>query len=152
MLHPTNRKSLEMFLGMINRLSKFIQNCSECVKILRTLLKEDVARLLEHYHSVAVDKLKCKVATAPILTLHTPEAPVVLSVDASSVALGAVLLQNDWPVEFASLMLTDTQSRYAQIEKEMPAIVFAVELFRQYIYGWSDIVVHSGHKTARGSF
>ncbi|XP_045502933.1 uncharacterized protein LOC123699928 [Colias croceus] len=50
---------------------------------------------------------------------------VVVSVDASSVALGAVLLQRGRPVEYASRTLTDTQTRYAQIEKEMLAIVFA---------------------------
>lgn len=49
-------------------------------------------------------------------------------------------------MEFASLTLTDTQTRYAQIEKEMMAIVFAVERFKQYIYGRSDVTVQTDHK------
>lgn len=152
MPHPTDRKALERFLGMVNYLSKFIQNCSECVNVLRGLLKKDVEWVWESHHSKAVENLKRKVASAPVLSLYSPEAPVVLSVDASSVALGAVLLQNDRPVEFASLTLTETQTRYAQIEKEMLAIVFAVERFRQYIYGRSDVIVHSDHKPLEALF
>lgn len=81
----------------------------------------------EQHHSEAVDRLKGKLAAAPVLALYSATEPVVLSVDASAFALGAVLLQEGRPVEFASLTLTETQSRYAQIEKEMLAIVFAVE-------------------------
>ncbi|XP_052746701.1 uncharacterized protein K02A2.6-like [Bicyclus anynana] len=84
-------------------------------------------------------------ASADLCTFGTP-SHVVVSVDASAHAVGAVLLQAGRPVEFASLTLTDTQVRYAQIEKEMLAIVFAVERFRQYLFGRQDIVVQSDHK------
>ncbi|XP_052756325.1 uncharacterized protein K02A2.6-like [Galleria mellonella] len=146
MPYPNDKKALERFLGMINYLAKFIQNYSECVNVLRLLLKKDSEWLWEAQHTEAVDKLKAKLASAPVLALYCERTPVVVSVDASSVALGAVLLQDGRPVEFASLTLTDTQTRYAQIEKEMLAIVFAAERFRQYIYGRSDVTVHTDHK------
>ncbi|XP_072938829.1 uncharacterized protein [Epargyreus clarus] len=57
-----------------------------------------------------------------IATLFDVSRPVVLSVDASSTALGAVLLQGGRPVEYASRTLTAAQTRYAQIEKELLAI------------------------------
>lgn len=149
---PTDRKSLERFLGMVNYLSKFIPNYSESVNVLRNLLKKDTEWVWEVNHSKAVNMLKTKLASAPVLALYSTEAPVVLSVDASSVALGAVLLQGGRPVEFASLTLTDTQTRYAQIEKEMLAIVFAVERFRQYIYGKTDVTVQTDHKPLEALF
>ncbi|KAJ0169313.1 hypothetical protein K1T71_015197 [Dendrolimus kikuchii] len=150
--YPCDRKALERFLGMVNYLAKFIHGYSECVNCLRTLLKKESAWLWEQQHSDAVDKLKRKLATAPVLALYCERTPIVLSVDASSVALGAVLLQAGRPVEFASLTLTEAQTRYAQIEKEMLAIVFAVERFRQYIYGRSDVTIHSDHKPLEALF
>lgn len=59
---------------------------------------------------------------------------MTLSVDASSKGLGAVVLQNDCPVAYASEALTLTQQNYAQIEKEMLAIVFGCESFHDYLY------------------
>ncbi|XP_063547273.1 uncharacterized protein K02A2.6-like [Cydia strobilella] len=146
MPYPEDRKGLERFLGVVNYLSKFIQNYSDSVAILRGLLKKDSEWIWDHNHSNAVDLLKAKIASAPVLSLYSTELPVVISVDASSVAVGAVLLQGGRPVEFASLTLTDTQTRYAQIEKEMLAICFAVERFKQYIYGRRDVTVQTDHK------
>lgn len=152
MPYPTDRKALERFLGMVNYLAKFIQNYSESVNVLRSLLKKESEWSWESQHSEAVDRLKAKLSSAPVLALYSDSEPIVLSVDASSVALGAVLLQSGRPVEFASLTLSDTQTRYAHIEKEMLAIVFGVERFRQYIYGRSDITVHTDHKPLESLF
>lgn len=152
MPYPSDRKALERFLGMVNYLAKFIPNYSESVNVLRSLLKKESEWSWEAQHSEAVDRLKEKLSSAPVLALYSGSEPIVLSVDASSVALGAVLLQAGRPVEFASLTLTDTQTRYAQIEKEMLAIVFGVERFRQYIYGRSDVTVHTDHKPLEALF
>ena len=56
-----------------------------------------------------------------------------------------MILQNDQPVAFASKALTETQMRYAQIEKEMLAIVFGCVKFHQYIFG-KTITVQTDHK------
>ena len=61
-------------------------------------------------------------------------------------ALGAVLLQNNHPIAYASRALTDTQQRYAQIEKEMLAVVFGCTKFHDYIYGMPNVEVESDHK------
>ena len=54
--------------------------------------------------------------------------------DACKSGLGAVLLQDGSPVAYASRALTEAECRYAQIEKELLAVVFACERFHQYIY------------------
>lgn len=76
----------------------------------------------------------------------------MVSVDASSVALGAVLMQGGRPVEYASRTLTETQVRYGQIEKEMLAIVFACEKFHQYIYGKIGAIIETDHKPLESIF
>ena len=74
---------------------------------------------------------------------------MVVSVDASPFGVGAALLQNNQPVAFASMTLTDTQKRYCQIEKETLAIQFGLEAFRQYVYG-NCVTVESEHKPLLG--
>ena len=53
-------------------------------------------------------------------------------------ALGAMLqqrLEEEWkPIAYAARALTETEQRYAQIEKETLAIVFACERFHEYLY------------------
>ena len=55
-------------------------------------------------------------------------------------------MQNGQPVGYASRALTPTESQYAQIEKELLAIVFASDHFEAYIYGRDEIHVETDHK------
>ena len=71
--------------------------------------------------------------------------PVTISCDASQSGLGAVLSQNAKPVAYASRALTDAETCYAQIEKELLAVVFAFNKFHQYTYG-KEVRVESDHK------
>lgn len=84
----------------------------------------------------------CKV---PVLQYYNPNKEIMLSVDASQFGVGAVLLQNNLPVAYASKSLTEVQSRWAQIEKETYAIVWGCERFHQFIYG-RKIIIESDHK------
>ena len=59
--------------------------------------------------------------------------------------LGAVLFQEDRPVTFASKVLTETESRYANIEREMLAVVFGCEQFHNFLFG-QDFIVESDHR------
>ena len=59
--------------------------------------------------------------------------------------LGAVLLQDHKPVAYASRSMTCAETRYAQIEKELLAVLFFLEKFHQYIYG-THVDIESDHK------
>ena len=69
------------------------------------------------------------VTEAPVLCYYDPSQNLTIQYDASQSGLGAVILQNGRPMDYASRSLTDTETRYAQIVKEMLAIVFALERF-----------------------
>ena len=146
MTPPTSREALQRFLGMITYLSKFIPNLSQTAAPLRALLEKDTEWQWHQEHLQSFSTLKHLASSAPALAYFNPSHPVKLSVDASSKGLGAVLLQNDHPIAYASRALTDTQQRYAQIEKEMLAVVFGCTKFHDYIYGMPDVEVESDHK------
>ena len=74
------------------------------------------------------------------------------SASASKDRLGAVLLQGGQPVAYVSRALTDTESRYAQIEEECLYIVFACEKFHQYIYGRRLVYVQNDHQPPESIF
>ena len=71
--------------------------------------------------------------------------PVLTQVDASKSGLGAAVIQSNMPVAYASRALTETEKRYAQIEKELLAVVFECNRFSQYIYG-QPVTVESDHQ------
>lgn len=142
---PTDKKSLQRFLGIINYCNKFIPNVSEITSPLRELLKKSVIWHWDNRHTEAVEKLKLILTQKPVLQFYDVNRPCTLSVDSSKNTLGAVLLQNNMPVAYASMSLNETQKRYAVIEKELLAILFACEHFSQYIYGKKSLV-QSDHK------
>ena len=75
-----------------------------------------------------------------VLTLYDPKVPCKVSSDASSFRLGAVLLQfkeSEWKpaVAYDSRSMTDTERRYAQIEKEALGVTWACKKFIHYLLG-----------------
>ena len=80
-----------------------------------------------------------------MLAYFDPDKDLRLQVDASKYGLGAVLLQDGKPIAYASKSLSETEINYAQIEKELFAIVFGCKRFHQYLYG-RQFVVESDHK------
>ena len=72
---------------------------------------------------------------APILKFYNKNKPVVVQCGASEKGLGAALLQEEQPLAYVSRALTVCEMRYAQIEKELLAIVFSCGRLHQYTYG-----------------
>ena len=88
--------------------------------------------------------------TAPVLTFFDPSKKIKVSTDASKDGIGGVLLQAEgehWkPVAYASRTMTETECRYAQIEKECLGLVFGLEKFHSYIYGLPTFTVETDHR------
>lgn len=106
---PECKKDVERFLGMVTFLAKFIPNMSQHTDPLRGLIRDDVAWQWRDEHQHAFDQLKTMLTEAPLLRYYDVNLPVTLSVDASKNGLGAVLLQEDKPVAYASRALTETE-------------------------------------------
>ncbi|KAJ8885104.1 hypothetical protein PR048_011300 [Dryococelus australis] len=123
---PSTVSELQRFMGVVNYYGPFIENLSANTSNLRKLLQKDIVWFWTH-----VTKL---ITNCPVLTYFNPDDPITLSVHASKDALGAVLLQNNKPIAYASTTLTPTQCNYSQIEKELLGIAFDCTKFDHYLY------------------
>eukprot|EP00731_Ephydatia_muelleri_P009037 Em0004g1375a len=140
MAAPMNTTELRQYLGMINQLSKFTPNIVELTKPLRELLSKKNEWTWNEIHQKAFSKLKDEVSTQPVLSLYSPKLDTIVSAEASSYGIGAVLLQrlldrSVKPVSYASRSLTPTVQKYAQIEKEALGVTWACERFRDFLTG-----------------
>ena len=77
-------------------------------------------------------EIKKTLTSTPVLKYFDVKKPVRVTVDASMKGLGAAILQEDG-VAYASRALSPTEQRYAQIEKEMLAVVFGCERFHKML-------------------
>ena len=147
---PRSVSELRRFMGMINQMGKFSPNIAEISKPLRELLSVKRAWCWGPDQERSFNELKQELTKPTILALYNPKAKSKVSADASSFGLGAVLLQKsengEWrPVAYASRSLSETEIRYAQIEKEALAIVWSCEKFSDYILG-SRFDIETDHK------
>lgn len=144
---PKDKKGVERLLGTVNYLAKFLPNMSTITQPIRNLLQKDVEFQWSENQERAFSEIK-EILTSepgPVLTFFNVKEPVTVSCDASQCGLGSVLLQNGRPIAYASRSMTPAETRYAQIEKELLSILFALERFHQYTYA-KNVFVENDHK------
>jgi len=130
---------------MVQYLARFLNNLADILAPITELTKKNVEFRWTRECDGAFQEIKKKITTAPVLAYFDPTKPLEVQVDSSKEALGAVLLQHGQPIEFASRKLTETEKRWAEIEKEMLAVTFGLERFDQYTYG-RKVTVINDHK------
>ena len=149
---PTSKQDLKRFLGMVNYLQKFAPNLSEVTAPMRDLLKQrNEFHWEEEVQGHSFKQVKEILSAAPVLKFFDPKENVELQCDASDKGLGACLMQGGQPVAYASRCMTETEVNYAQIEKELLAILFGVERFEQCVYG-RRVEIETDHKPLESIF
>ena len=142
---PESKSELQTLLGMVNFLSRYAPNLADVAAPLRQLVKKNVQfqwnKPYDKVHSEII-QLLCK---APVLTYFDSSKDITIQCDGSQNGVGACLMQDEKPIAYASKALTDTQQRWAQIEKELFSVVFGCEKFHEYIYG-HNIRIQNDHK------
>lgn len=142
---PKDKKDLQKLLGMINYVRKFIPNLADLSHPLRELLKKNIEFIWLPAHSQCFDRIKKAIVEAPVLRTFDGRKEITVETDASQFGVGCALLQDGRPVYFASRSLNQAEIGYAQIEKELLAIVFACYKFHFFIYG-RNVTVRTDHK------
>ena len=142
---PRNAQELQSFLGMINYLSRYTPDLATITAPLRDLTKKDVIFVWGPEHQRAFDNVKEAITTASTLAYCDTNKLITIQTDASKRGVGATLLQHGRPVAYASKSLTETESNYCNIEREMLGIVFGLERFHHYAYG-HHVTIETDHK------
>jgi len=142
---PSDVKELQTFLGTVTYLSRYTANLSQLSAPLRDLCKKDSEFIWGPEHQQAFDQLKKTFTSPPTLQYFDGTKDVKIQVDASLRGLGAALLQDKGPVEYASKSLSEIETRYSNIEREMLAVLFGLERFHHYAYG-RKVTIITDHK------
>ena len=148
---PSDKAAVRRLLGMINFLAPHIPDMATIVSPLRDLIKMDAHFQWNSAAEDALTRVKNILSAQPVLQFFDPAVPSVIQADASQYGLGACLLQKGQPVAYASRTLSSCEVNYAQIEKELLAIVFACAKFHYYIYGFHT-TIQSDHKPLEAIF
>lgn len=153
---PASSEEVQSLLGMTNFLSRFIPHYSTITEPLRRLTHQGIQFVWGKDQSDAFEKLKMALTCEPIISYFDKDRATELIVDASPVGLGAILAQRDSEggtnvVAYGSRSLTPTEQRYAQVEREALAVVWALEHFYIYVFG-GPIRVVTDHQPLLGIY
>ncbi|KAK1588944.1 hypothetical protein Q3G72_028877 [Acer saccharum] len=149
---PKSVKDVRSFLGHAGFYRRFIKDFSKITRPLCLLLQKETEFEVTEECMVAFNTLKSALTTAPVIIPPNWELPFELMCDASDYAIGAVLGQRvdkvPHAIYYASRTLNDAQLNYSTTEKELLAVVFALEKFRTYLVG-AKVIVYSDHAALR---
>ncbi|XP_057548205.1 uncharacterized protein LOC130826652 [Amaranthus tricolor] len=153
---PVNVKGVRSFLGHAGFYRRFIQDFSkiakpliysEMLQLTQLLLKDAPFDFTEEC-AESFNRIKQALITAPIIRPPDWELPFEIMCDASDFAVGAVLGQRKdkvlHAIYYASKTLDEAQVNYATTEKELLAVIYALEKFRSYLLG-SKVIVYTDH-------
>lgn len=168
---PASVKDVRSFLGLAGYYRRFVQGFGKIAAPLHELTKDDPgagakgrgrsdSRKKQRGHfswgpeqQRAFDTLKAALQSAPVLLIPNPKLPFVLSTDASGEALGAVLQQDHTghglqPVGYYSRKLTPAERNYAVRDKELAAVIAALDHWRHVLHG-RKFVIRTDHQSLR---
>ncbi|CAN6447443.1 unnamed protein product [Victoria cruziana] len=145
---PSCVREFRSFLKHAGFYTRFIKDFSKISRPLCDLLAKDIAFVFSEECQGSFLKLKEALGSAPLLRVPDWSLPFEIMCDASDYAIRAILRQRvekkPGMIYYASKTLVDAQLHYTTMEKELLAVVFALEKFRSYILG-SKVLVYTDH-------
>ncbi|GJS91683.1 putative reverse transcriptase domain-containing protein [Tanacetum coccineum] len=126
------------FLGLARYYRRFIEGFLKIAKLMTKLTQKNVKYEWGENEEAAFQLLKQKLCSAPILSLPKGSEIFVVYCDASHKGLGAVLMQKEKVIAYASRQLKIHKKNYTTHDLEFGAVVFALNFWRHYLYGTND--------------
>lgn len=147
---PTSIRQLRQFVGLVNFYRRFIPRCAEVMQPLTDLLRGKAKKLnFSEEARAAFEQLKSAISATTSLGHMDSNAPLVLSTDASNVAVGAALQHrvgnNLVPIAFFSKRLQPAETRYSTFGRELLAAYLGIRHFRHLLEG-REFTVYTDHK------
>ena len=147
MTPPQTKQELQSFLGAVNYLQTFIPHLSLNTEPLHALLKKENCFTWDENTNTCFQKIKSQLQKALLrpLRYYNWTKLVTLQCDTSLKGLGTCIIQDGQPIAFASKSLMDTKTHYANIKRELLAIVYGCEKFHMYLYS-RTFIIETDHK------
>ncbi|GJT43742.1 putative reverse transcriptase domain-containing protein, partial [Tanacetum coccineum] len=138
---PKTPTKIRQFLGLAGYYRRFIEGFSKIARPMTKLTQKSVKFDWGEKVEAAFQLLKQKLYSAPILTLLEESKNFVVYCDASHKGLGAVLIQKEKVIAYASRQLKVHEKNYTTHYLELGAVVFALKMWRHYLYGTKKVNV-----------
>ncbi|KAL1535253.1 hypothetical protein AAHA92_31333 [Salvia divinorum] len=145
---PQNVAQVRSFHGLASFYWRFVKDFSTIVAPLNEIVKKDVGFHWGEKQEYAFNLLKEKLTTALILSLPNFDKMFEIECDASGVGVGAVLLQDGKPIAYFSEKLKEAQLNYPTYDKELYALVRALETWQHYLWP-REFVIHTDHESLK---
>nr|GEX38659.1 putative reverse transcriptase domain-containing protein [Tanacetum cinerariifolium] len=143
---PKTPMEIHQFLGLAGYCRRFIEGFSKIAKPMIKLTQKKVIFDWGDKQEAAFQLLKQKLCSAPILALPKGAEDFVAYCDASHKGLGAILMQREKVISYASRKLKIHEKNYTTHDLELDAVVFALKIWRHYLYG-TKCTVFTDHKS-----
>ncbi|GKD04895.1 putative reverse transcriptase domain-containing protein [Tanacetum coccineum] len=143
---PKNATEIRQFLGLAGYYRRFIEGFSKIAKPMTKLTQKNVKFDWGEKEEAAFQLIKQKLCSAPILALPKGSENFIVYCDASHKGLGVVLMQNEKVIAYASRQLKIHEKNYTTHDLELRAVVFALKIWRHYLYG-TRCTVFTDHKS-----
>ncbi|GJR95233.1 putative nucleotidyltransferase, ribonuclease H [Tanacetum coccineum] len=132
---PATPMEVRQFLGLAGYYRRFIKEFSLISKPLTKLTQKNKPYVWGDDKEEAFQTLKFKLCSAPILSLPEGSEDFVVYCNASLKGFGAVLMQREKVIAYASRQLRKNEENYTTHDLELGAVVFALRLWIHYLYG-----------------
>ncbi|GKD58885.1 putative reverse transcriptase domain-containing protein [Tanacetum coccineum] len=143
---PKTPTEIRQFLGLVGYYRRFIEGFSKIAKLMTKLSQKGVKFDWGDKQEAAFQLLKQKLCSAPILALLEGSKDFIVYCEASHKGLGAVLMQREKVISYASHQLKIHKKNYTTHDLELGSIVFSLKLWRHYLYR-TKCTVFTDHKS-----
>ncbi|GJZ68629.1 putative reverse transcriptase domain-containing protein [Tanacetum coccineum] len=143
---PKSATEIRQFLGLAGYYRRFIEGFSKIAKPMTKLTQKKIKFDWSDKAEAAFQLIKQKLCSAPILALPEGNEDFIAYCDASIKGLGAVLMQREKVIAYASRQLKIHEKNYTTHDLELGAVVFALKIWRHYLYG-TKCTVFTDHKS-----
>ncbi|GKF02777.1 putative reverse transcriptase domain-containing protein, partial [Tanacetum coccineum] len=143
---PKSPTEIYQFLGLVGYYRRFIEGFSKIAKPMTKLTHKKVKFVWGDKQEATFQLLKQKLCIAPILALPEGSEDFIAYCDASKKGLGVVLMQREKVIAYASHQLKIHEKNYKTHDLELRAVVFALKIWRHYLYG-TKCMVFTDHKS-----
>ncbi|XP_035542994.1 uncharacterized protein LOC118346093, partial [Juglans regia] len=145
---PTTVSQVRSFHGLASFYRRFVRDFSSLAAPLTEVIKKNVPFKWGKEQEKAFSLIKEKLTNAPLLVLPNFAKTFEIECDASGIGIGAVLMQEGRPIAYFSEKLSGAALNYPTYDKEMYALVRALENWQHYLWP-KEFVIHTDHESLK---